>query len=287
MKSKQLYITVAWLCCATLLVGLALWQAKQSVARDAARPQELPPPKKTRHAIRNAPVAIAGDPVTNYLARCEKGMTVQELAWVLADYRNAGLDLDWTAAGVTNKQRLALRGSQLRWYRRLLVAVLQLDATQTAQVTTRLAEIFSKARDQSELQPSATTESAAREQSVGPAWMSSGDLSATQFDPSLLPQNLCELTPAQLRLLQGDGLGERAHSPHDGFLPLLKSQVPEDFAPRISVTEDEPPSPESPANPTLLAIEALKLQPAQLQWRLLRSPGLAAQLQQALDRDSR
>lgn len=263
MKLKQLQITIVWLFLATLLMGTAIWQAQMAAARDLAkRRQTPPPPAKTRHAVRNPTVALTGDPVENYIAGCRKGMTRQEIEWILEDYHSAGLNLDTATA--TEAQLFAVRAAQQRWYRDLVVQAFQLDSVQKSQTTAKLAEIFQETkRTFLELKEEQKT-SAARFQLVYPFFQpNEGGSFAEGWNPGFNPKNLCELTPAQQRLLARENEG---FDPDDGFefLPFLRSQLAIDHTPG-----------------TILP-EALAMHPAQLKLELLVLPHVAELLQKEI-----
>ncbi|MES2924759.1 MAG: hypothetical protein V4819_24610 [Verrucomicrobiota bacterium] len=78
--------------------------------------------------------------MADYVARCEKGMTDQEIAWILEDFRNAGLDLDWRNPAVTMEEVLRYRKALDRWYHDALVDGLRLNPEQSAEVARKLAE---------------------------------------------------------------------------------------------------------------------------------------------------
>jgi hypothetical protein len=132
--------------CATCMVGLAFWMGQITVASEiAAKNKILPPPTKTRHAIRTAPATFTGDPAADYIARCEKGMTDQEIGWIVEDFQNAGL-ADPIQENATPAQLLAYRAIQQRWYHDALVDALRLNHEQSIQVTTKLAELLDSAK---------------------------------------------------------------------------------------------------------------------------------------------
>jgi hypothetical protein len=137
--------TVVWMTGATLITGLALWQSQVALTQDRRAAEAAPPPPvRTRHAERTTPERPAGDPVANYLARQEKGLSDREIRWIVDDFKSAGLDLGLRAA--TREEYLAQRQAQDRWYRDALVDGWCLDAAQTAQVTLKLADLTDLAK---------------------------------------------------------------------------------------------------------------------------------------------
>lgn len=144
--NKEIRNTIAWIVCATLVMGVAWWQAQLAVERDArARHQTLPPPLKTRYGIRPEVMPWAGDPVADYIARCEKGLTDQKIGWIIEDFQNAGLDVGM-AGRMTQKEIFAFRNAQHRWYNDALVDGLRLNSEQSAEVTEKLGELFDSAK---------------------------------------------------------------------------------------------------------------------------------------------
>jgi hypothetical protein len=139
---QEIKANVIWLLLAFFLTFAGFWQAKVVVARDSqAKHRELPPAAKTKHAIRPPPQLFSGDVVADYVARCEKGMTDQEIGWILEDFRNAGLSLDWRNPEVTLEAVLHHRKSLDRWYHDALVDGLRLSPEQSAEVAKHLDEL--------------------------------------------------------------------------------------------------------------------------------------------------
>jgi hypothetical protein len=140
---QEIKATVIWLLLAFFLTFAGFWQAKVVVAQDThSQHRQLPPPAKTKLATRPPPEVFTGDVVADYIARCEKGMTDQEIGWILEDFRNAGLDLDWQNPAVTDEEVLRYRKTLDRWYHDALVDGLRLSPEQSAELTSKLAEFF-------------------------------------------------------------------------------------------------------------------------------------------------
>lgn len=141
--TKDLRNTVVWMVFATMVLGITFWQAQVTIAKEtAARHQVQPPPSKTRHSVRPPAQPFTGDPVADYIARCEKGMTDQEIGWIIEDFQNAGLDFDWENPAATDAQVFAARDAQQRWYRDALVDGLRLSPAQSEEATRKLGELF-------------------------------------------------------------------------------------------------------------------------------------------------
>lgn len=124
---------------ASLLTLGAFWQAQIAITRDAsARHQSLPAPMKTRHAVRPAETSWSGDVVADYIARCGKGMTDQEIRWIVEDFHNAGLDqIDFTDK-TPDAELSAYLAAQYHWYYSALVDGLRLDPKQAADCAANL-----------------------------------------------------------------------------------------------------------------------------------------------------
>lgn len=142
---KEIRNTLAYIVVATFVMVTAVWQAQVSAKRDLeARRRTLPPPAKTKYAIRAVPQPFAGDPVPNYNARRAKGLTDQEIGWIVEDFLTAGLDLGIRVAPM--EDYLAQRKAQDRWYHDALVEAWSLTPEQSAQVTAKLADLFELAK---------------------------------------------------------------------------------------------------------------------------------------------
>jgi hypothetical protein len=212
--NKDLRNTLAWIVCATGIMGAAIWQAQVSIALDLkARNQSLPPPLKTRFAIRPPTETWAGDPVADYIARCEKGLTDQEIGWIIEDFQNAGLDIDITTE-LSWAELFNLRSTQHRWYHDALVDGLRLSSEQSAEVTGKLSELFDLAKAdfvEASGRPQLkeingiwihSSDSLASDLTSASAWlMNLDDPYDPQADmPDYKPWNLCSLTQDQQQI---------------------------------------------------------------------------------------
>ncbi|RYD22953.1 MAG: hypothetical protein EOP88_06120 [Verrucomicrobiaceae bacterium] len=204
MPPKNFQLTFAWMFIATILMGVAVWQAQVTVAQEAAAKHAvLPPPPKTRHAIRSA-TGFTGNVVEDYIARCGKGMTDQEIQWVLEDFSSAGLKMDWRSSDFPEQSFRQMIARQLRWYLDSVKDGLRLDQAQTEAARTNLTRFFLEQADgflekrkdaSSGFGPVPDAASA-----NGLDW-----LSANPWDPALplhpfMPWTLCDLTPDQERI---------------------------------------------------------------------------------------
>ncbi len=205
--NKDLRNTLIWLVFATLMLTTAVWQAQVAAAKeDQASHQTPPPPLKTRHAIRPATAILPPDPVAEYIARREKLMTDQEIGWVLNDFRYAGLDLGIRTA--SPGEYLKQRNAQHRWYRDALAEGLKLTPEQTKQAAGKIRPLFEQAK--SEFLKSIAA--APKPVQVNGGWyqITSADtirplITAETWllNPDYSPENLCSLTPEQMKLLIG------------------------------------------------------------------------------------
>lgn len=212
MHSRNLQLTLAWILLASLIMGVALWQAQVVVEREAAgKHKDLPPPTNTRHAIRPALTASEIDPVADYVARCEKGMAIQEIRWVLTDFENAGLATEKSNNDMTEAEATAHHKAQRQWYLGCLAEGLNLSHEQKKEMSDTMSKLI---RQLYELNQKDLQDDDASAQERRP----DHSLSVEGFDlrhlnlimnfyfgwnehmQSLLPWKLCKLTPPQAGL---------------------------------------------------------------------------------------
>jgi hypothetical protein len=203
---------VFWSIAGLFLLGFAGWEAVQlnSGGRKTFAGAHLPPPLRSRSGER--PLLVretqTGDPVANYLARAKRGMTEQEVRWMLEDFEAAGLSrpqdeleaLDMTAAKA-HRQKLE------EWYLVALSEGLSLTSTQQEDAKKQLAVHFAF-----DLQRVAEREWQLRERTqdadVEPLSFIEGHLERakarfryhTVFSSSFAPWNLVQLTESQTSL---------------------------------------------------------------------------------------
>ena len=197
---KEIRNTLAWIVFATFLMFTAVWQAQVAAQRDLeARRQTLPPPAQTKRAIRPAPQVFTGDVAQDYIARCEKGLTDQEIGWILEDLHNAGLDRDPIDYVVDyhlheDRQFPLFRAAQHRWYHETLVDGLRLSPEQSAQAATKLSELFAEAKEK--FLRAITSDKLSVEPygdiAIALLWLDGTHRSS--------PWNLCKLTPEQEKI---------------------------------------------------------------------------------------
>lgn len=194
--TKDLRNSLVWIVFATLMIGLAFWQAQMIALKEAQSQQKtLPPPAKTRHAIRSERPATATSE--------HKQLTNRQLGWLVEDFQTAGLDQGIRAG--TPQEFLAQRKTAQLWYRDALVEGLQLKEEQKKEVTVKLDQQFDRAKaDQIESMKSApkpfqqngkwyviTSADNIRPLVEARAWMS---------EIAFAPGNLCQLDASQLDL---------------------------------------------------------------------------------------
>lgn len=220
---QEIKATVIWLALAFFLTFAGFWQAKVAVASASqARHRDLPPPAKTKHAVRPPPTDFTGDVVEDYIARCEKGMTDQEIGWILEDINSVGLNQEaidpapQTIAEIRDipaEPLFKLRLAQHHWYLNSLAGALHLTAAQRSQASSKLAELFQAAKARfnanSKLTGVATDANGVgtdlarqdRENLVTPTlWL-------VDQEGAYLPSNLCNLSPPQQMLTWKEWFG--------------------------------------------------------------------------------
>lgn len=313
---KEIRNTLVWIFFATVLLLTAVWQAQVSAAKDLeTRKRELPPPAKTKLAVRPPPAVFTGDVVADYIARCEKGMTDQEIGWILEDFRNAGLDLEPTEES-SAAARIAFYARQNRWYRDSLADGLRLSTAQSAEVEQYLADMMHE-----------VTQAVLQGSTVGvflPASTTSDQLhslfrhwffSSAKDGIGISPRGLFTSTPSQQDILDNSISAEQP-DPFEDPTPVsppssadsdrltLKGKTAatyppyEDYPipPGFGATDHDFPILKSQqmilstrSDPDTLARfihNVRRLHPAQLRILLLREPATAARIQQALEGES-
>lgn len=132
---------VFWSFAGLFLLAFAGWEAVQlnSGGRKTFAGAHLPPPLRSRSGER--PLLVrekeTGDPVANYLARAKRGMSEQEVRWMLEDFEAAGLNrpkdqLPDIAAAKAHRKKLEA------WYLAALSEGLSLTSGQKEEMQARL-----------------------------------------------------------------------------------------------------------------------------------------------------
>jgi hypothetical protein len=229
-------------------------------------------PEKTRSALRGAPIPSTESPQMSFHERIREGIDLEEINWILDDFRAVGLDRPPTAG--TGEDYLNYRRTQQRWYLSALDEALQLSPGQRAVTKQQLDKLYqgdaaSYVKLLAGMQP--ITLEDGRQFLIGSAHDFNSILSATSWifanDGKFLPQNLCELTPDQLEILsptRAVGLGT-GFQELENLLPYA-GQLPPDLL------GDHPWDSEA------LAMVLGYLHPAQLKLLLLMNPSLTDQI---------
>lgn len=250
--------TLLWMACATAVLILAIWQAQVAVKADhLAREVSLPPPLKIRHAERTQVQTETGNPIANYQSRQEMGLSDREIRWIIDDFRTVGLDQGIRTE--TREEYLNQRQAQDRWYRDTLIEGWSLDAAQAAEVTSKLANLFDRAKaDFIE-----TLNAGPRPFQVDGKWF-----------------NLTGTEP----IYQLVEFSRRIASPESPTLPWRLCKLPVEDLPKIEFPQPTPLAqsrsllPLTKANATEGPIDSLdtirKMHPAQLKLLLLISPAI-------------
>lgn len=183
---------------ACVLSGLAIWQVVH-VSNGSAPLVQLtanakPGPTKLRsdgrEPRRNAHQST--DPIAAYLARAKRGMSDQEVRWMIEDFRALGL---MPTSGSIEESR-AYRELLNRWYLTALTEALSLTPEQRRKVQTSLAVLLDQAMDQFKIGM------ASEQGTIYPELVIDPNFEATRWlrRPELAPWNLCRLTEAQSHL---------------------------------------------------------------------------------------
>ncbi len=144
---QQIKSTLLWIVLASV-VGLAgIWQVKVAIGQGLhPADEDLPPPLKTRVTVRPPAKVFTGDVVEDYIARCDKGLTDQEIGWIVTDFRNAGLDSP-PAAGSPDNVIIDYHKRQNRWYDDAITDALRLSPSQSAEVGQNLTKLLQEVSD--------------------------------------------------------------------------------------------------------------------------------------------
>jgi len=303
MKPPPAPLIASFLLLTAMIAGWFAWQqGPTGGALFAGGKKELAPPAKTRHSQRVEPAAPTVDALADYKARSEKGMTDQQIGWILEDFQNAGLEPPARITMVSVEDSVKLRAAQQRWYRDTLVVGLRLTPEQSAQVTAKLALLLESANEEYH------------------AWLLKISRDANGFVPEPLltvnwgdpfvhanrwldsegmkqygPAKLCELRPEQLEILRQPEPEVTAESAPI-FVPDLVA-IPLDRPVQVVPAEPLPmgypdafsvfPARSGTAGFTMTESDFLpmirKMHPAQLRMLVLLDPWQAGHIRTALD----
>ncbi len=127
---------------ACVLSGLGVWQIVE-VSNGGEPLFQLASKAKTAptklRSDGRAPLGRAlpsTDPIAAYLERAKRGMTDQEIRWMIEDFQAAGLDKE------EHSLKGILRAKQQLWYLEALTEALQLSPDQKAQAKTKMDELL-------------------------------------------------------------------------------------------------------------------------------------------------
>lgn len=325
MPSRNTQLTFAWILIAFIMLGVAAWQVQTTLAKDAAaKNAPLPPPLKTRHAIRPAAIAFNGDPLADYIARCEKGMTDQEIRWIIEDFKIAELDVEWRNPELPKERVLQLINRQQSWYLECLEDSLRLDRAQTEKARQSLGKLFRTAAE-----PYFSWREKASPEALGLhlnnfAWLPGDPWDEFKPEISFMPWNLCGLTAEQESITWRQWFDSRGKNAplvpgHDGSGKTTKlTEIPEFLfsGPDSSATSnrfpphwarlanstfpllvlqdleqnpsaDDPFAEPDPHRKEGLLVNIRRLHPAQLKLLLLFAPEMAAEISKELQAPSR
>lgn len=306
-----------WLISAFLLSVLACWLAFRASGgsveekpESAALAGAMLPGKTSERLPRDeGPV----DVVEDYLARCKKGMTAQEVRWIVEDFQRAGLGeevgslserinneieasdsvMNADAKAKVLELALDLGRRQRDWYAVTLEDALHLDQQQKLELRANLQLALKVDRKQSEedWDSLAALELPSRVDDGLDGLMVVGGLvtAAKWIDHELYaPWKLTTLTEEQLSITRYNKLRVANRPDARDWLLLLPEEMEMGDAPglRLSrMTMVLPPTSEQklPQFGEIMLDEAKLLHPAQLRLQLLFAPAGAQRLLEALE----
>ncbi len=183
---------------ACVLSGLAIWQIVH--VSNGGEPLYQPTAKAKvgsaqlrsdgREPRRNAQPST--DPIAAYLARAKRGMTDQQIRWMIEDFQSLGL---MPTSGSMEESR-AYRERLNRWYLTALTEALSLTPEQRRKVQTSLAALLDQAMDQFKIGMASELGTQAPGLVIEPLFEATHWLRRNE----LAPWNLCHLTEAQSHL---------------------------------------------------------------------------------------
>lgn len=304
-----------WVVAGVLLTVLAGWLALRASGggaeekpQSAARAGAMLPGKTSERSPRGEETV---DVVEDYLARCKKGMTAQEVRWIVEDFQKAGLDLP--PEGERIEKFVAVRLDQHRWYLELLADGLALDAEQRQVASEKLWLLADEATQKIAKELMEHDASVAKLLEKQPEILRDLiDANRWLEDERYAPWELCELTKDQLRLTWCEWVDvSRNAEPGSAMLdperPWWNPETSSMIDPRSGAGSiSDYPTGEAPDKVNgagsifpfaksqrfkspdhdwagSVDLQAMRCHPAQLKTSLLVSPGLAAQLSEKLD----
>jgi hypothetical protein len=195
-----------WLMLAFVLSLAGVWMAARTTTGPRTAKTLGPPVLPTKVSNRKPQEAQAGpvDVVENYIARCKKGMTEQEVRWIIEDFQKAGLAQGVRSAAA--EEFIHQRKAQHAWYLDLLADGLRLDPEQRRTASGKLAGLLEEAV--ADFQKSLSEQASEPiEQDDQQLQLLGGEeirkfIDAGQWltDERYAPWELCDLTEAQLQV---------------------------------------------------------------------------------------
>lgn len=311
MAGKNHKVVIGWFIISGLIAFTAVRQIQISVTSETQARKPLPPPAKTRHAVRPLPQPWTGDPLADYSARCGKGLTDREIGWIIEDFKNTGLAFPSFTPDSGDEVYLAYRLPQNRWYHAALVDGLRLTPEQAAQASAGLRERFEKLRaafqrDRQEVENRIHAQLRVERfnQILSPYWLMGAEDWQIPDYSTFLPWDLCQLTPQQERMTWKKeilAMGESTASLEVSEHPLFRNNAPlansTDIPGPWDLVDTVFPFTKSQAldfegiyqdkSGAIHLANVRKLHPAQFKLLLLLSFNLAEVIQKALENHAR
>lgn len=222
---------------ACLLTGIGIWQiihvsnGGEPLFLLAAKTKAAPTKLRSDGRVPLGKVLQSTDPIAAYLERAKRGMTDQEIRWMIEDFQTAGLD------EVDHSPRGTLRAKQQLWYLEALTEALQLSQEQRSQARARMDELLRKDLEAFEQGVGGVTEVREPTEAIPDDSPIAPNADATTWllKDAYAPWNLCDLSEEQSQLtLERWKAGERESR--------VKSEAAQD--PGGSVTFPSPVFPE-------------------------------------------
>jgi hypothetical protein len=190
---------------ACVFSGLGVWQivhvSKGGEPIFQLAPKAKAAPTKLRSEGRESigRVLQSTDPIAAYLERAKRGMTDQEIRWMIEDFQTAGLD------GNKRLEKGDLPAKQQLWYLEALSEALQLSPEQKAQARAKmdallaadLSEIEKKAEEEN---PHYTSSSPGLRNWLKSTYLTPEGKPSWLFEDKFAPWNICRLAEGQDRL---------------------------------------------------------------------------------------
>lgn len=187
---------------ACVLSGLGVWQivhvskGGEPIFQLAAKAMAAPTKLRSDGRAPIGRVLPSTDPIAAYLERAKRGMTDQEIRWMIEDFQTAGLDEE------DHSLKGTLRAKQQLWYLEALTEALQLGPEQKNQARARMDELLRKDLEAFEQGIGAVTEVREPTEAIpndSPIAPNAGAFTWLLKD-AYAPWNLCDLSKEQDQL---------------------------------------------------------------------------------------